>query len=68
MADAARIHKELGEIYELARAIEEVPNLPQDVWSMKRIDQKARRIQKLCRSIADQIGTGHGGRGGTRLG
>lgn len=60
MADAARIHRELGEIYDLAVEIEEVPNLPQDTWTMKNIDQKARRIQQLCRSIASQIGTGRG--------
>ena len=65
MSDIAKIHQALSEIASLAKEIEDVPNLPQDVWTMKHIDKKAQRIQQLCRWISSEIGTGHGGSSST---
>jgi len=59
------IHQRLYRIRELAAEIEAVPNLPQDVWTMKGIDKKCREIQAHCQWISTALGTGDGGFPGT---
>jgi len=64
--DYARAYKLLEDITALAREIEQVPNLPQDIWTMQKIDEKAARISDNARTIADFIAyleDAHGGTG-----
>lgn len=59
-------YKMLQEITALAREIEDVPNLPQDIWTMQKIDEKAARISSNAQIIADFIAyleDAHGGTG-----
>jgi hypothetical protein len=54
----------LGRISELSLAIEEVPNLPQDVWTMGKISKQAKEIHEHARWITDTLD----GRSGTGAG
>lgn len=57
-ATLSKVHKGLQEIFRLAYEIEQVPNLPQDKWTMQDIDKKALRVQKLAAAIARALGSG----------
>lgn len=59
----SKVHQGLQEIFRLAYEIEQVPNIPLDSSTMKEIDRKALRVQKLAAAIARALGTGDVGTG-----
>jgi hypothetical protein len=71
MRDSVRlneVHRRLDRIQRLSVEIEAVPNMPQDVWTMKEIDRKSREIQIHCRWIRTAVGIGEGESTGTGWG
>jgi hypothetical protein len=52
----------LGRISALSLEIEEVPNLPQDVWTMGKVTKKAREIHEHAKWITETL-DGQGGTG-----
>ena len=54
------IHRRLNRIRELSVEIEEVPDLPRDIRTMKNIDKKCQEIQSHCDWIGVRLGAGGG--------
>ena len=54
----SEIISKINRIREIAAEIENVPNWPQNYWTMKGMDKKCREIQEHCRWISDHLRSG----------